>query len=76
MKILKGEHLFSALGTHICDAKGVAIKATEDVECDIIPEHFDRVKSIIETERSIKGLDAEGKPIIEVTPDLPQDEAP
>jgi len=56
MKILikQGEYLWSENGTHIIDDKGLAVIATEDTEVDILPEHYDRVLAIIESERAFK----------------------
>jgi len=74
MKILKGENLFSKFGTHVLDEKGIAIQASEDTECNILPEHLDRVKFIVEQNRKKRGLDAEGHPIVE-DPESSQEEA-
>lgn len=63
MKILKGEELFNKDGLHILDAKGIAMKAEEDTECEILPEHLDRVKSIVIANRLAKGLDENGNEI-------------
>lgn len=62
IKILKGEYLFSELGTHVIDDKGFALKAEEDCECEVL-ERVDFVKNIIVTDRFFKGLDEEGNPI-------------
>jgi hypothetical protein len=63
MKILKGEELFNELGLHILDSKGIAIIAEEDIECDILPEHLDRVMEIVISNRLAKGLDKDGNEI-------------
>lgn len=63
MKILKGEELFNEQGLHILDDKGVAIKADQDTECNILPEYLDRVKQIVVSNRLAKGLDEEGNEI-------------
>jgi hypothetical protein len=65
IKILKGEHLFLKNGTHICDEKGIAQRAQEDVECDISFSHTARVKEIIKADRLNRGLDENGIPIPE-----------
>lgn len=64
MKILKGEHLFNKDGLHILDSKGIAIVADQDTECEISPEHLDRVQKIVIENRLAKGLDADGNEII------------
>jgi hypothetical protein len=63
MKIRKGEELFNEQGLHILNSKGIAIVAEQDTECDILPEHLDRVKQIIVSNRLAKGLDEEGNEI-------------
>ena len=61
MKILikQGECLWSEIGTHVIDEKGFAKTADQDVEVDILPEHYDRVLSIVEAERAVKALPVE-----------------
>jgi hypothetical protein len=63
MKILKGEYLFSKEGLHILDSKGIAILAEEDTECEILPEHIERVRHIVIGSRLIRGLDEDGNEI-------------
>lgn len=63
MKILKGEHLFNKEGLHVLNAKGIAMKAEEDTECEILPEHLERVRSIVIASRLAKGLDEQGNEI-------------
>ena len=63
IKILKDEYLFSEQGTHVCDAQGFAIKASEDVECEVSDEHAERIKELLKAERLNRGLDEEGNPI-------------
>lgn len=64
IKILKDEHLFSNEGTHICDGRGFAIKASEDQYCDVSEEHVDRVRQLLAVNRVMRGLDADGNEII------------
>ena len=64
IKILKDEYLFSYQGTHICDEKGMAIKASEDTDCDIAEEHHQRVYDLIIADRAFKGLDENGNLIV------------
>lgn len=71
MKILKGEHLFSKDGLHILDDKGIAIRAEQDTECEILPEQLDRVKQIVFNDRLAKGLDENGN---EIKKEQPQQE--
>ena len=71
MKILKGEHLFNKEGLHILDSKGIAVVAGQDTECDILPEHLDRVKQIVVNNRLAKGLDEDGN---EIKKEEPKDE--
>lgn len=63
IKILKDEYLFSEQGTHVCDKHGFAIKASEDVECEVNEEHAERVKALLKASRLNAGLDEEGNPI-------------
>lgn len=63
IKILKDEYLFSNEGLHICDENGIAIKATEDTDCDVADEHFERVKELVISGRILKGLDENGDPV-------------
>ena len=70
MKILKGEELFNQDGLHILDAKGIAIKAEEDTECEIHPDHLERVRSIVIAKRLAKGLDEQGNEIKKEEPSI------
>jgi len=65
MKILKDEHLFDKNGLHILDDKGIATRATEDVECEVDEQHLERVKAIVIKDRAHRGLDAEGNALVE-----------
>jgi hypothetical protein len=67
MKILKGETLFDKEGLHILNSKGIAIKAEQDIECEILPEHLDRVVTVLIRNRLERGLDAEGNPLPQTT---------
>jgi hypothetical protein len=63
IKILKDEYLFNEKGTHICDSNGVAIKASEDIECDV-NERSEIVLELLRLDRENRGLDIEGRPIL------------
>lgn len=60
IKILKDEYLFSEVGTHICDEKGFAIKASEDTECEVEDSHVERVQALLTVDRANRGLDSNG----------------
>lgn len=64
IKILKGEHLFSEAGTHVCDANGIAIAASVDTDCEVDDIHAERVLNIVTQDRANRGLDPEGNHII------------
>lgn len=65
MKILKDEYLFDSNGLHILDDRGIATRATEDVECEVDEQHLERVIAIVIKDRARRGLDANGDIIIE-----------
>lgn len=65
IKILKDEYLFSEQGAHVLDARGIAIRASDDIEVEVLDEHVERVKDILTQGRLIRGLDADGIPIPE-----------
>jgi hypothetical protein len=60
IKIKKDECLFSEAGLHICDQNGIALVATEDTECEIADEHYERVKQLIIEHRLRYGFDENG----------------
>lgn len=60
LKILKGEALFSEQGLHILGSDDVAVIASEDTECEIAEEHFERVKGIVISNRLKYGFDEYG----------------
>jgi hypothetical protein len=64
IKILKDEYLFSNEGTHICDENGIAIKASEDTDCDIAEVHHQRVYDLVVSNRAFRGLDENGNLIL------------
>ena len=68
LKILKGEALFSEQGLHILGSDDVAVIASEDTECEIAEEHFDRVKELVVSNRLKYGFDEDGN--------IPQPEQP
>jgi hypothetical protein len=61
--ILKDEYILNNKGHHICDDRGFAIKAEEDIECEVEDSFFSAVQDRIIEERAIRGLDADGNPI-------------
>lgn len=74
IKILKDEYLFSEQGTHVCDEHGFAIKASENVECEVNEEHAERVKALLKENRLNAGLDEEGNLIPAPEPIAPIEE--
>jgi hypothetical protein len=60
IKIKKNECLFSEEGLHICDQNGIALTASEDTECEIAEEHFERVKQLVISHRLRYGFDEDG----------------
>jgi hypothetical protein len=64
IKILKGETLYSAQGTHICDDKGFALIAEEDTDCNV-QDRIDIVMQILKEQRLGRGLNEDGSPKVE-----------
>jgi len=64
IKILPGEFLFSNNGTHVLNEKGIATRAEADTDCEIDAEHYNRVLTIVTSERLARGLDENGQPPI------------
>ena len=62
IRILPGEFLFSTSGTHVLDARGIAIRAEVDTDCEIDAEHYNRVLNIVTSGRLARGLDESGQP--------------
>jgi len=60
LTIKKGEELFSEQGFHILGSDDIAIVASEDTECEIAEEHFERVKEIVVSKRLKYGFDEYG----------------
>jgi hypothetical protein len=69
IKILKDEYLFNEQGTHVCDSNGVAIKALNDIECDV-NEKLEIVLELIRQDRENRGLDMNGDPFPVLEPEL------
>lgn len=70
IKILKGEELFSEQGTHICNEQGIAIVASEDIDCEV-NERIDIVRELLKASRLNRGLDENGDPIPVEIPQQP-----